>query len=239
VAGWRAPARARAPGPRSLPTSPGVRARRPDCAATIQAVGDAQVPGGHPDDIAVNAATDTIYVATLTSSGPDLVSVFDGATCNATSTSGCGQTPTTIAAGASGDRFGNSTLNLAVNQATNTIYASNVFNIDQFSPQPFLGNSVYAIDGATCDAANTTGCGQAPGTVTLASNPPVGSNPLAIAVDQATDTIYTANIADGRASRHRFGDQRHDVQRPRHQRVRPDPRHRPRRLRRERHRHRP
>ena len=27
--------------------------------------------------------------------------------------------------------------------------------------------------------------------------PPVGSNPFGIAVDQATDTIYTANIADG------------------------------------------
>jgi DNA-binding beta-propeller fold protein YncE len=153
------------------------------------------VPGGNPDDIAVNAATDTVYLATITGTGPDLVSVFNGATCNATSTSGCGQTPATIAAGASGDRPGNSSLNLAVNQATNTIYASNVFNIG--GPPPFLGNSVYVINGAACDAANTTGCGQTPATVTLASNPAVGSNPLGIAVDQATDTIYTANIADG------------------------------------------
>ena len=56
---------------------------------------------------------------------------------------------------------------------------------------------MYVINGATCDAANTTGCGQTPATVTLAPNPPVGSNPFGIAVDQATDTIYTANIADG------------------------------------------
>jgi DNA-binding beta-propeller fold protein YncE len=41
------------------------------------------------------------------------------------------------------------------------------------------------------------GCGQTPATITLAPNPPVGSNPFGIAVDQATDTIYTANIADG------------------------------------------
>ena len=102
-----------------------------------------------------------------------------------------------VAVGDSGDRSRNSSLNLAVNQATNTIYASNIFNTDEFSPPPFLGNSVYVINGATCDAANTTGCGQTPATVTLASNPPVGSNPLGIAVDQATDTIYTANIADG------------------------------------------
>ena len=153
------------------------------------------VPAGNPDDITVNSATDTIYVATITSSGPDLVSVFNGATCNATDTAGCGQVPATIAVGSSGDAPNNSSLNLAVNWATNTIYASNVFNFG--GPPPFLGNSVYVINGATCDAANTTGCGQTPATVTLAPSPPVGSNPLGIAVDQATNTIYTANIADG------------------------------------------
>ena len=170
------------------------------CNATDQAgcanLQTLQVPAGNPDDIAVNAATDTIYVATITSSGPDLVSVFNGATCNATYTGGCDQTPATVAVGSSGDAPNNSSLNLAVNQATNTIYASNVFNIG-LGPPPFLGNSVYVINGATCDAANTTGCGQTPATVTLAPNPPIGSNPLGIAVDQATNTIYTANIADG------------------------------------------
>ena len=156
-----------------------------------------QVPAGNPDDIAVDAATDTIYVATITSSGPDLVSVFNGAACNATNNGGCDQTPSTVAVGSSGDAPNNSSLNLAVNRTTNTIYAANVFNTGLGSPPPFLGNSVYVINGATCDATNTTGCGQTPATVTLASNPPIGSNPLGIAVDQATNTIYTANIADG------------------------------------------
>ena len=156
-----------------------------------------QVPGGNPDDIAVNSATDTIYVATITSSGPDLVSVFNGATCNASDTVGCGQTPATVAVGSSGDAPDNSILELAVNRATNTVYASNVFNTGLGSPPPFLGNRVYVINGATCDAANTTGCGETPAVVTLSPNPPVGSNPFAIAVDQATNTIYTANIADG------------------------------------------
>ena len=162
--------------------------------ATLQTL---QVPGGNPDSIAVDSATDTIYVATITSSGPDLVSVFNGATCNATDTGGCSQTPATLSVGNSGDAPGNSSLTLAVNQATNTLYAANVFNTGPFSPPPFLGNSVYVINGATCDAANTTGCGQTPATVTLAPNPPVGSNPSGIAVDQGTNTIYTANIADG------------------------------------------
>jgi YVTN family beta-propeller protein len=160
--------------------------------ANLQTLG---VPAGNPHDITVNSATDTIYVATTTSSGPDLVSVFNGATCNATYTGGCNQTPATLAVGSSGDAPNNSSLNLAVNQATNTIYASNVFNFG--GPPPYLGNRVYVINGATCDAKNTTGCGQTPAAITIASNPPIGSNPFGIAVDQATNTIYTANIADG------------------------------------------
>jgi DNA-binding beta-propeller fold protein YncE len=155
-----------------------------------------QVPGGNPDDIAVDPGTDTIYVATITGSGPDLVSVFNGATCNATDTGGCDQTPATLAVGNSGGTAETSVVKLAVNEATNTIYASNVYNIGPFPP-PFLGNSVYVINGATCNATNTTGCGQTPATVTLSPNPPIGSNPLGIAVDEATNTIYTANIADG------------------------------------------
>jgi DNA-binding beta-propeller fold protein YncE len=145
-----------------------------------------RVPAGNPDDIAINAATNTVYVATITSSGPNLVSVFNGATCNAETSLGCHQTPATLAVGDSGG--GHSSLNIAVNQATNTIYATNLV----FPPSgPYIGDSVYMINGATCDAANTTGCGQTPATVK------VGVNPSAIAVDQATNTIYTANLADG------------------------------------------
>ncbi|MBV8945670.1 MAG: beta-propeller fold lactonase family protein [Solirubrobacterales bacterium] len=156
-----------------------------------------RVPGGNPDDIAVNARTDTVYVATITSSGPDLVSVFNGATCDSTNTSGCGQASATVAVGSSGDAPNNSVLMLAINRETNTIYAANDYNIGMNEPPPFLGNSVYVINGATCDATNTTGCAQTPATVTLAPNPPIGSNPWGIAVDQVTNTIYTANIADG------------------------------------------
>jgi DNA-binding beta-propeller fold protein YncE len=144
-----------------------------------------QVPGGSPGGIAADAATGTLYVATLTSSGPNLISVFNTATCNATHTTGCGQTPAVLKVGDSAD--GNSALSLAVNQATNTIYATNVI----INTVPFGGDSVYVINGATCDAATITGCGQTPATITA------GFNPWGIAVDQATDTIYTANIADG------------------------------------------
>ena len=146
-----------------------------------------QVPGGNPGGIAVNTATGTLYVATLTSSGPNLISVLNAATCNATHTTGCGQAPAVLKVGDSGGAQFGSALSLAVDQATNTVYATNVVT----NTAPFGGDSVYVINGATCDAATTSGCGQTPATVKA------GFNPWGIAVDQATDTIYTANIADG------------------------------------------
>jgi DNA-binding beta-propeller fold protein YncE len=143
------------------------------------------VPGGHPDGIAVNTATGTLYVATITSKGPNLISVFNAATCSATHTTGCGQTPAVLKVADSAG--GNSALSLAVNPVTNTIYATNVVT----NTVPYGGDSVYVINGATCDAATTAGCGQTPATINA------GFNPWGIAVDQATDTIYTANVADG------------------------------------------
>ena len=144
------------------------------------------VPSGNPGDIAVNTATDTVYVATTTASGGYLVSVFNGATCNAMTTAGCDQAPATLAIGATDAGF--PALTLAVNPATNTLYAAN----DIYPPSgPQLGDRVYVMNGATCDAANTSGCGQTPTTVK------VGPNPAEIAVDPATNTIYTANLADG------------------------------------------
>jgi len=146
-----------------------------------------QVPGGNAVGIAVDSATGTLYVATLTSSGPNLISVFNTVTCNATHTTGCGQAPAMLKVGDSGGAQFGSALSLAVDQATNTVYATNVVT----NTNPYGGDSVYVINGATCDAATTSGCGQTPATIKA------GSNPWGIAVDQATDTIYTANIADG------------------------------------------
>jgi len=140
------------------------------------------VPGGNAYDVAVDSTTDTLYVATLTSNGPNLVSVFNGATCNATNSSGCGQKPVTLSLGYSGGKFNDSALTLAINQATNTIYATNISGYTT----DLTGQSLYVIDGATCDAANTAGCSHAPFAFTL------GEEPWGIAVDQATDTIYVA-----------------------------------------------
>ena len=151
-----------------------------------------QVPGGNGGAIAVNTATDTIYVATNPSVGPfglgqpGTVSVFNGATCNATTSTGCGQVPHTAPAG-----FGPAAL--AVNAATDTIYVANSAQKDT----PSAGNTVSVIDGATCNAANTTGCSQPPQTITVGL---VFTSPNGVAIDQGTDTIYIANLENGEGS---------------------------------------
>jgi len=167
-----------------------------DCNATDQsgcaAVSTLNVADGNPVGIAVNPRTDTIYVATLTSDGgPDLISVFNGNTCNAKTTRRCNQTPANAPTGHDGD--GGSTESVAVNATTNTIYATS----DTLG-NPFVGHTVYVIDGPICDAADTAGCGNPPATISVGSNPVFGdANPFGIAVDEATDTIYTANIFNG------------------------------------------
>jgi YVTN family beta-propeller protein len=142
-----------------------------------------QVPGGHPAALALNTTTGTLYVATITSGGPNLISVFNAATCNATDTTGCGQSPAVLKVGQSAK--GNSGLSAAINDRTDTLYVTNVLGASQDA------HTVYVFNGATCNATDHTGCGQAPATIT------VGDDPRGLAVDPATDTIYVANHAAG------------------------------------------
>ena len=145
-------------------------------------------PGGIPQSVAINSFTHTLYVATVTrGGGSSFVSVFDAATCNAGRRDGCDQAPAHVAL--ADQSF---TADVAVNRSTNTIYATSVaFSV------PFVGKTVYVIDGATCDVSDRTGCGAAPTTVTLASTGAADANPVGIAVVEATNTIYTANLSDG------------------------------------------
>ena len=99
--------------------------------------------------------------------GGDTVSVIAGKTCNATVTSGCGNIPPTVTVGSGPD-------GLAVDQATDTVYVANVND-----------NTVSVIDGATCNATVTTGCGQTPATVAVGVQPVVDELHLAVLHIQA------------------------------------------------------
>jgi DNA-binding beta-propeller fold protein YncE len=148
------------------------------------------IPGGNPAAIAVNPATDTLYIATIPhsglTSGPSIVSVFDGASCKATDTTGCGQVPRSVTVGLGATA-------LAVDTLTDTIYVANFSDSTDFDG----GNTVSVINGATCNAADTTGCAQAPQTPTLG---PFDTSSGGVAIDQATNTIYVADLQDGEKS---------------------------------------
>ena len=70
--------------------------------------------------------------------------------------------------------------NVAVDQATDTIYVTNAND-----------NNVSVIDGASCNAEVTTGCNRTPPTVA------VGGQPVDVSVDESTDTVYVANWGNG------------------------------------------
>jgi YVTN family beta-propeller protein len=136
------------------------------------------VPVGNlPAGVAVNQATDTIYVANLSD---NTVSVINGKTCNASNTIGCSQAPPAVP-------LGSSPVGVAVNQATDTIYVLS----------PGTPSTVSVINGATCNGTVTSGCGTTPLTVTVGNGTPILAG---LAVNQATDTIYVVNTADDTVS---------------------------------------
>jgi YVTN family beta-propeller protein len=132
--------------------------------------------GGNPVGVAVDPATHTVYVANGTS---NTVSVINAATCNATNTPGCNQTPPTVA-------VGSGPLAVALDRQTGTLYVTN--------NDGGTGNTVSMINVATCNATDTAGCNQTPPTVV------VGSGPALLAVDQATSTIYVPNSSGNTVS---------------------------------------
>ncbi|HEY3922578.1 MAG TPA: YncE family protein [Gaiellaceae bacterium] len=122
--------------------------------------------GDTPGGVALNSRTNTIYVTGEASSD---VSVINGMTCNAHTTSGCRQKPVRIAAGL-GAR------GIDVNEATDTVYVANT-----------AANTVSVIDGRTCNASVTSGCAKASPVAE------VGVSPRRVAVDQVTNTVYVTN----------------------------------------------
>ena len=70
-----------------------------------------------------------------------------------------------------------------VDQTTDTLYVAN-----------FADNTVSVIDGATCNGIVGSGCAATPPSVK------VGDGPQGLAVDEATDTVYTTNGNDNTVS---------------------------------------
>ena len=91
--------------------------------------------------IAVNEATDTVYVA---NTAANTVSVIDGSTCNGRVHSGCGRHAGVAPVGMSPRR-------VAVDEVTNTVYVTNAGS-----------NTVTVLNGRTCNGRVHRGCGKLP-----------------------------------------------------------------------------
>jgi len=125
--------------------------------------------GNFPQQVAVDEATNTIYVV---NQHDNTVSVVNGAVCNGTNSSGCAQVWPTLPVGASPQ-------GVAVNPVNHTVYVTNTND-----------NTVSVINGSTCNRMNHSGCGHTSPTVA------VGAAPRAIGVDSATNTIFVGNRDD-------------------------------------------
>ncbi len=128
-----------------------------------------------PDWVDVDVGTDTVYAANDgENENGDTVSVFNGATCNATDGNGCAQSGHKI-------HSGPNPFDLLVDQATDTVYVAN---------SDFNDGSVAVINGATCNAKVKSDCGQSPPQV------PTGSNPQFLALDGSLHTLFAINETD-------------------------------------------
>ena len=138
--------------------------------------------GGWAAEVAVNSVTNTVYATSTEGCGGigDEVFVFDGATCGAGDTTGCGAPTATVEAG-------HNPFEIAVDARTNTIYAALLFDGEA------LGR-VAVIDGKHCNGTTTSGCGQAP------PSAPAAFGSLAVAVDPAAGFVYVVNIEDASVS---------------------------------------
>src|SRR6516165_3290834 len=108
--------------------------------------------GNGPFGISINNATHTVYIADGNS---DTVSVFNTATCNAADTAGCKRITATV-------KVGEGPASVAVDPVTDTLYVTNAG-----AGISGTGGTVSVINGATCNATNTSGCARKPATVTV------------------------------------------------------------------------
>ena len=131
-----------------------------------------------PSALDVDRATDTIYAVNNNADLYDgsgtghTVSVIDGATCNGSDTSGCDAASPTVTVGRN-DQWD------AVDQETGAVYVSN-----------YDDGTVAVIDGARCNATNTSGCAGTPAVVRT------GAGVSGLAVDDILHTVFAVSQND-------------------------------------------
>ena len=138
------------------------------CALPVKKVKDSYAP----QSLDIDLATDTVYAANNGTGNGDTVSVINGVTCNGTHSSGCRATPRIV-------KVGSGAFWDAVDQANDTVYVAN--NND---------GTVSVINGGSCNAIVTSGCGNTPPVVRT------GAGAATVAFDGALHTLFTVNAND-------------------------------------------
>jgi DNA-binding beta-propeller fold protein YncE len=122
--------------------------------------------GSLPFGVAVDDATNTVYVVNNGGDTPGTLSVINGAKCNGTNTTGCPDVMPTVV-------VGRSPLFVAVDVTTDTVYVTDISSA-----------GVAVLNGSTCNAMVTKGCRRP------APEQAVGSQPWDLAVNDDTNTVY-------------------------------------------------
>ena len=164
-----------------LATTAMQRPKLPWAVPTVK-VGDA--PGG----VAIDRVTDTIYVA---NGGDNTVSVIDGSKCNATNASRCSPIATLT-------NVGPLPIWVTFDQTTGTLYVTNGLTTSGDD-----GNTVTVLNGKTCNARNTSGCGQRPAAIVTVPGVFANQDTGAIAVlalDPSNRTLCAGDANDGPVS---------------------------------------
>jgi YVTN family beta-propeller protein len=138
--------------------------------------------GIEPVTSVVDQATHTVYVANI---AEDTVSVIDGTRCNSSSSSRCSPIATLT--------VGPNPLFMAFDPTTGTLYVTIIGGTE---------NTIAVVNANTCNARNTSGCGQTPAVVTVPGaiyddDSGIASN---IVLDTADHTLYIGDAAEGPVS---------------------------------------
>ena len=156
--------------PRPLPGPPRVDAHELFGSGPQRAV---VAVGGYPTGIAVDSGHQTVYVAAGETNN---LSMFAEASCNATTTTGCAD-PRSVPTG------GQDPIGVAADPSTSTLYVVNG------------GSNTLAVIGTNnCNGTDHSGCSASPTLV------PVAGGPEFLALNSATQTVYTADTNSGTVS---------------------------------------
>lgn len=131
--------------------------------------------GVNPSWDVVDQATNTVYVASY---NDGTVSVINGATCNATVTSGCARTPPAVTTGAGASFVG-------IDAAVRTVFAMNQKD-----------DTLSAINAQTCRAKMTSGCPKRAPAQQAAPNQGRAYNPFpsSFALIPQLSSLYLVNV---------------------------------------------